>query len=133
MKKVTSTAQGAQIKFRANGNTVYLIDNKGILASDDHAQVMSDRLGSQIVVSEPDKKSIEDAAAAKFSSSMPAWFVSALPDVRAFVLLPMVFKGHAVGLLYGDWREGTTGNVEKNELLLMRTLRDHLMTLLVPK
>jgi len=76
---------------------------------------------------------IEDATGAKSASSMPAWFTTSLPDVRAFVLLPMIFNGHPVGLLYGDWRQGTTGVVEKNELLLMRSLRDHLMKMLGPK
>jgi HD-like signal output (HDOD) protein len=76
---------------------------------------------------------IEDAAGSKSASSMPEWFTASLPDVRAFVLLPMTFNGHPIGLLYGDWRQGTTGLVEKNELLLMRSLRDHLMKLLGPK
>jgi HD-like signal output (HDOD) protein len=76
---------------------------------------------------------IEDAAGSKSASSMPEWFTASLPDVRAFVLLPMTFNGHPIGLLYGDWRQGTTGLVEKNELLLMRSLRDHLMQLLGPK
>lgn len=76
---------------------------------------------------------IEDAVGPKSASSMPAWFTETLPDVRAFVLLPMVFNGRPIGLLYGDWRQGTTGLVEKNELLLMRSLRDHLMKLLDPK
>jgi HD-like signal output (HDOD) protein len=76
---------------------------------------------------------IEDAAGAKFASSMPAWFTENLPDVRAFVLLPLTFNGQPIGMLYGDWEKGTTGLVEKNELLLMRSLRDHLMKLLGPK
>jgi len=76
---------------------------------------------------------IEDAAGLKSASSMPAWFTASLPDVRAFVLLPMIFNGCPIGLLYGDWRQGTTGLVDKNELLLMRSLRDHLMKLLGPK
>ena len=76
---------------------------------------------------------IEDAAGLQSASSMPVWFTETLPDVRAFVLLPMVFNGRPVGLLYGDWEKGTKGLVDKSELLLMRSLRDHLMKLLVPK
>ena len=76
---------------------------------------------------------IQDVAEPKSASSMPAWFTEALPDVRAFVLLPMTFNGRPIGLLYGDWQQGTTGSVEKEELLLMRSLRDHLMKLLGPK
>lgn len=76
---------------------------------------------------------IEDAAGPKSSASMPTWFTGALPDVRAFVLLPMVFNGRAVGLLYGDWKKGSAGLVDKEELALMRSLRDNLMKLLAPK
>jgi HD-like signal output (HDOD) protein len=76
---------------------------------------------------------IEDVASRAAESGIPAWFAEALPDARAFVLLPMTFNGRAVGLLYGDWRQGTTDRVEKNELLLMRSLRDHLMQLLGQK
>lgn len=76
---------------------------------------------------------IEDAAAPKSASSMPSWFTEALPDVRAFVVLPMSFNGHSVGMLYGDWRKGTTELVEQSELALMRSLRDNLMKLLNPE
>jgi HD-like signal output (HDOD) protein len=76
---------------------------------------------------------IEDAAGAKFASTMPKWFTTSLPDVRSFVLLPMIFNGRPVGLLYGDWQQGTTGAIEKVELQLMRSLRDNLMKLLAPK
>ena len=76
---------------------------------------------------------IEDAAAPRSASSMPPWFTDALPDVRAFVMLPMSFNGHAVGMLYGDWRKGTAELVEQSELALMRTLRDNLMKLLNSK
>jgi len=76
---------------------------------------------------------IEDAAAPRSASSMPSWFREALPDVRAFVMLPMSFNGHSVGMLYGDWRKGTTELVEQSELALMRSLRDNLMKLLNSK
>ena len=76
---------------------------------------------------------IEDAAAPRSASSMPSWFTEALPDVRAFVMLPMSFNDHPIGLLYGDWRKGTTELVEQDELVLMRSLRDNLMKLLSPK
>jgi len=76
---------------------------------------------------------IEDAAAPRSASSMPSWFTEALPDVRAFVMLPMSFNGHPIGMLYGDWRKGTTELVEQSELALMRSLRDNLMKLLNPK
>ncbi len=73
---------------------------------------------------------IEDAVRSNSASSMPAWFTENLPDVRAFVLLPMALNGHPIGLLYGDWRQGTTGLVEESELGLLCSLRDHLIELL---
>lgn len=76
---------------------------------------------------------IEDIAALKSASSIPPWFTEALPDVRAFVMLPLSFNGHSIGMLYGDWRKGTTELAEQSELALMRSLRDNLMKLLKPK
>ena len=73
MKKIISTAKGAVINFRASGNrgggglddkseggsgTVYRIDNKGIMASEDHVLMMQERLGSQIQVVEPSEEDI---------------------------------------------------------------------------
>jgi hypothetical protein len=77
MKKITSNEKGAEIRFRATGNeggsgAVYLITNDGILASDEHAQIMSDRLGSQITVAEPDKKAIAAAQAAEAAAAAQA-------------------------------------------------------------
>jgi HD-like signal output (HDOD) protein len=76
---------------------------------------------------------IEDAASPKSAPSIPAWFTAALPDVRAFVLLPMIINNRPVGLLYGDWHMDTTSRIEKNELMLLRSLRDHLMQVLQQK
>ena len=57
MKKITSTQTGSVIKFRATGTpggagSVYVIDNKGILVTDVHAQMMEERLGGQIAIAE---------------------------------------------------------------------------------
>ncbi len=46
---------------------------------------------------------IENALDPKFSSHIPAWFRKALPDAKAFVLLPVKTESAAVALLYGDW------------------------------
>jgi HD-like signal output (HDOD) protein len=46
---------------------------------------------------------IENARDPKFSSHIPAWFRRALPDAKAFVLLPVKTETGAVALLYGDW------------------------------
>ncbi|MCX7185183.1 MAG: HDOD domain-containing protein [Nitrosospira sp.] len=76
---------------------------------------------------------IADVIGPKSAASIPSWLTETLPDVRAFILLPMNLNGCPVGLLYGDWRKGTTEIVEQDEMVLMRTLRDNLMKSLVSK
>lgn len=76
---------------------------------------------------------IENVASVKVASSMPAWFVEALPDVGAFVLLPLIFNGHPIGLIYADWKTGATGLVEPSELASMGSLRDNLMKVLAKR
>jgi hypothetical protein len=56
-----------------------------------------------------------------------------LPDVDAFILLPLVLNGRAVGLIYADWRTGATGMVEPSELSSMGMLRDCLMQALAKR
>lgn len=76
---------------------------------------------------------IQDVTCSKAAPSIPAWFKEALPDVDAFILLPLVFNDHAVGLIYADWSKEITGRVEPHELLSMGLLRDHLMKALVKR
>lgn len=76
---------------------------------------------------------IQDITSSKAASSIPAWLREALPDVDAFILLPLVFNGRAVGLIYADWQTGATGMVEPSELSFMGTLRDCLMKALAKK
>lgn len=76
---------------------------------------------------------IEDVASVKVTSSMPAWFIEGLPDVGAFILLPLVFNGRPIGLIYADWKTGATGLVEPSELALMGALRDNLMKVLAKR
>ncbi|KAB0636066.1 HDOD domain-containing protein [Burkholderia latens] len=46
---------------------------------------------------------IEQAQDPKMVKRLPAWYVDALPDTRAFVLLPVRVGTTTVALLYGDW------------------------------
>ncbi|WP_063548747.1 HDOD domain-containing protein [Burkholderia territorii] len=46
---------------------------------------------------------IEQAQDPKMLKRLPAWYLDALPDTRAFVLLPVRVGTKTVGLLYGDW------------------------------
>ncbi len=65
--------------------------------------------------------------------NMPAWFNEALPDAGAFILLPLIFNGRAVGLIYADWKIGMTGLVEPSELKSMGALRDHFVKALAKR
>lgn len=76
---------------------------------------------------------IQDITSSKSASSIPAWLREALPDVDAFILLPLVFNGRVVGLIYADWRTGAPGMVEPGELSSMGMLRDYLMQALAKK
>jgi len=76
---------------------------------------------------------IQDVTSNKAASSMPTWFREALPDVGAFILLPLVFNGRAIGLIYADWQIGAPSLVEPSELASMGMLRDHLMKALAKR
>lgn len=76
---------------------------------------------------------IQDITSNQTAPSIPDWLREALPDVDAFILMPLVFNGRAVGLIYADWRTGATGMVEPSELSSMGMLRDHLMQALAKK
>lgn len=76
---------------------------------------------------------IQDITSSKTAPSVPAWLREALPDVDAFILLPLFFNGRAVGLIYADWRTGATDMVEPGELSSMGMLRDYLMLALAKK
>ncbi|MDV6342269.1 HDOD domain-containing protein [Nitrosomonas sp. Is35] len=76
---------------------------------------------------------IQDVASTRSSSSIPAWLRETLPDVDAFILLPLVFNGKAIGLIYADWCAGTTSRIEPSELSSMGVLRDYLMRALIKR
>ena len=76
---------------------------------------------------------IQDITSNQTASSIPDWLREALPDVDAFILLPLVFNGRAVGLIYADWRMGATGTVESSELSSMGMLRDCLIQALAKR
>ena len=46
---------------------------------------------------------IENAQDPKFASKLPAWWKSALPEARCFVIIPLCTHGEPVGFIYGDW------------------------------
>jgi HD-like signal output (HDOD) protein len=76
---------------------------------------------------------IQDVASTRSSSSIPAWLRETLPDVDAFILLPLVFNGKAIGLIYADWCTGATNQIEPSEFSSMGLLRDDLMKVLIKR
>ncbi|MBK7493303.1 MAG: HDOD domain-containing protein [Nitrosomonas sp.] len=76
---------------------------------------------------------IQDVASTQSSSSIPAWLRETLPDVDAFILLPLIFNGKAIGLIYADWCMGTTNQIEPSEFTSMGMLRDYLMRALIKR
>lgn len=73
---------------------------------------------------------IQDIDDPRISEKIPSWFGTAFSDVQSFALLPMSFNNHPIGALYGDWNRGTSYSIDKDELVLMQSLRDHLMGVL---
>lgn len=73
---------------------------------------------------------IENARAASIATHIPAWHRKRLPETRAFILLPLVREGKALGLLYGDWdaEAGVSAPViTAAERSLLRALRDQIL------
>ncbi|MDH5552323.1 MAG: HDOD domain-containing protein, partial [Nitrosomonas sp.] len=69
---------------------------------------------------------IHEIATLKDASSIPTWLKTSLPDVGAFILLPLVHNGRAIGLIYADWKMGVADLVKPEELASMGVLRDYL-------
>ena len=73
---------------------------------------------------------IENARAASIATHIPAWHRKRLPEARAFILLPLVREGKALGLLYGDW-DAVPGVpapvITAAERALLRALRDQVL------
>ncbi len=76
---------------------------------------------------------IEEVSDPKIAGRLPSWFAGPLTDAQSFVLLPMTFNNHPVGMLYGDWKRGMAQKVEKSEFAKMSAIRDLLMSVLNPR
>ncbi|HUL92225.1 MAG TPA: protein kinase [Burkholderiales bacterium] len=66
---------------------------------------------------------IEDLDASNIREHVPQWFRKAVP-ARALVLFPLMVKGRAVGLIYGDTDRTGSFNFKPEELNMLRTLRN---------
>ncbi len=66
---------------------------------------------------------IQDAAAANIASRLPAWCQGEL-RAPAFLLLPLMVKGAAFGLIYAEHERAGGIVVDEKQLALLRTLRN---------
>jgi GAF domain-containing protein len=65
---------------------------------------------------------IENAQAENIAQRIPEWHRRAI-RARSFILLPVMLKGHAIGLLYADSDKPEGIKIEGEQLGLLRTLR----------
>ena len=61
------------------------------------------------------------------ASRLPAWYRQRV-NAATFLLLPMMVKGQAIGLIYADKAEAGTLKVGEAELALLRSLRDQVVS-----
>ena len=66
---------------------------------------------------------IQDATSEQMGKRLPAWYVSTL-NAPTFLLLPLMMKGSAFGLIYADQPTAGGINLGERELALLRTLRN---------
>lgn len=69
---------------------------------------------------------IENTQAANIAPRIPQWHRQ-LISAKSFLLLPVVLKGHAVGLLYADSERAEGIKVDAEQLGLLRTLRSQVV------
>ncbi len=72
---------------------------------------------------------VADAGAPTIESRLPAWFKRCEAG-RSFLLLPLMHRGSAIGLLYADRAEAHALVLAAEELAVLRQLRDLLVTAL---
>ena len=65
---------------------------------------------------------IENAQAENIAQRIPEWHRRAI-RAKSFILLPVVLKGHAIGLLYADSEKSEGIKIEAEQLGQLRTLR----------
>lgn len=67
---------------------------------------------------------IDNAQDTKFSDRLPHWWKTAFPSTRSLMVLPLVIKGRAVGLIYGDWdTSAPQAKIDESEIIPLDTLR----------
>ncbi|MBV8621243.1 MAG: HDOD domain-containing protein [Curvibacter sp.] len=72
---------------------------------------------------------IQDASEANVRRGLPAWFQQHV-KAQAFLLLPLMLQGNALGLIYADMNDGERIALDEKGLALLKTLRNQaVMTL----
>jgi HD-like signal output (HDOD) protein len=66
---------------------------------------------------------ISDASAPRIAERLPDWYRKAV-DAPTFLILPLVLKGQAFGMIYADKAEQGSLAVDEKELAMLRTLRN---------
>lgn len=66
---------------------------------------------------------ITDASAIRIAERLPDWYRKAV-DAPTFLVLPLLLKGHAFGMVYADKAEKGSLVVDEKELAMLRTLRN---------
>jgi hypothetical protein len=70
--------------------------------------------------------SIENTQAANIVGRIPEWHRQAI-DARSFLLLPVMLKNRALGLLYADCVRPDAAKISPEQLSLLRTLRSQVV------
>lgn len=69
---------------------------------------------------------IEDIRAPNIADKIPAWYRSSV-NAPCFLLLPVMVKGKAIGLIYADMLVANSLKVSQEQLSLLRTLRNQVV------
>lgn len=67
--------------------------------------------------------SIADIHALNIAGKIPAWYLDSV-NAPSFILLPLMLKGKAVGMIYADLLESNRLDISQQRLSLLRTLRN---------
>lgn len=71
---------------------------------------------------------ISDAGAPKIRRLMPQWYNDLFPDVRSFMVLPLVTNDKPIGLFYADRKSAAPEGITQEEIRLIRTLKGQTLT-----
>lgn len=70
---------------------------------------------------------ISDATQPNVQALLPAWHTWLLPDAASFIVLPMVVRNQAFGLIYADRSRVAAEGVSPEEAALIKTLKTQIM------